>query len=241
MIPLLRAECRKLLSARSTYVIVGVALLFISFMSFFIDGFSGTAGNPGWLMSLISNATTVVSIFVAITAILLMGHEYRYNTIVYTLTSANSRITVMLAKIVAVTGYALAFTLASWLLAVLAYVLGANLSPNEGQMVLAPDLDWAQVWHSAYFVVAFGLIGLLLAFWFRHLVGAIASLFIWPAVEVMLSPLLKQNAHYLPLSLLDHVHGGINSAPSMPALWFLAYMVVAWLLTGYLFIRRDAN
>lgn len=240
MIPLIRAECRKLLTVRSTYFIAGSALLIIFFMSFYIEGIRGMSGQNVWLMSLISDVSTTLSPFVAIMAILCMGHEYRFNTITYTLTAANSRAKVMLAKILVTLAYALTFTLIAWLFAALAYMGGASLSPHPDQAVVAPQVFWGDVWRSIYFVLGFSMIGLLLAFLFRHVVGAMAALFIWPAVESLLSPLLRHNARNLPFNLLEQIHVGIGSA-SLAALLFLAYVIVGWLVVWYLFTRRDAN
>ena len=241
MIALLRAECRKLLTVRSTYIISIIALLLIGFLSFYIEGFRGMIPFPNWFMSLIGNVSTTISIFVAIVAILLMGHEYRHNTIMYTLTSANSRTKVMFAKIITVIGYALSLTVIAWVLAVFAYWLGVTLSPNELQQWITPTIEWSGVWRGAFFVVGFGLIGLLLAFLFRNLVGAIAALFILPTVEGLLSPLLKDNVRYLPFSMLEQVHSGMVGAPRTAAFLFLAYLAAAWLIAWYLFTRRDAN
>jgi len=241
MIPLLRAECRKLLSVRSTYVISAIALLLVAFLSFYTEGYRGLFAHEMWLIDLIANVSTTITIFVAIIAILLMGHEYRYSTITYTLTSANSRTKVMFAKILTVFGFTLLFTVVAWILAVLAYLAGMSLSPNEGQMWVTPELTWASIWRGAYLVVGFGLIGLLLAFLFRHLVGAIAALFIWPTVEMLLSPLLKENARYLPFSLLEQVHGGNIWSPVTAAFLFAAYLATLWLIAWYIFSKRDAN
>lgn len=240
MIPLLRSECRKLFSVRSTYVIAGGALLLVGFMSFYIEGLRGMAGREEWLLSLIGNVSTTISPFAAITAILFVCHEYRYNTITYTLTIANSRTKVLLAKIAVTLGYTFAFMLAAWLFAALAYAAGASLSPHPDQSVVAPQIFWSELWRSAYFVLGFGMFGLLLAFLLRHLAGAMAALFIWPAVEALVSPLLQHNARNLPLALLEQIHVGVGSA-GMAALLFLAYLVAGWCAAWYLFLHRDAN
>lgn len=241
MIPLLRSECRKLLSVRSTYIISAIALVLIVFLAFYAEGYKGLFVHEMWLMDLIANVSTTISIFVALIAILLMGHEYRYNTVTYTLTAANSRTKVMFAKILTVFGFTLAFTVIAWVLATLAYLAGMSLSPSEGQMWLSPEVTWQSVWSSVYMVIAFGLIGLLLAFLFRQLVGAIAVLFIWPTVEVLVSPLLKDESRYLPFALLEQTHAGSIGSPMMAAFLFAAYMAAAWLLAWYFFVRRDAN
>lgn len=240
MIPTLRAEFRKLFTVRSTYIISSIALLLIAFLSFYTEGYRAMAPLPEWRF-LIDNVSTTVSIFVAIIAILLMGHEYRYNTITYTLTATNSRTKVLLAKICAVIAFAIGLTIVAWLLSAGTYWLGVQLSPNQIQGWLTPAWHWDALWRGLFFVVGFGLLALVLAFLFRHLVGAIAALFILPMIEGMLSPLLKENTKYLPFGLLDQVHTGMVWKPLTAALLFTAYLGVAWLLAWYLFLRRDAS
>jgi hypothetical protein len=58
---------------------------------------------------------------------------------------------------------------------------------------------------------------------------------------MILSPLLKENARYLPFSLLEQIHTNSAWAPKTAALLFAAYLAAAWLLVWYLFNRRDAN
>ncbi|HZM64556.1 MAG TPA: ABC transporter permease [Candidatus Saccharimonadales bacterium] len=241
MIALLRAECRKLLTVRSTYIITVIALLLVAFLSFYIEGYKGMMPLPEWLTYLMNNVSTTISIFVAIMAILLIGHEYRYNTITYTLAAANSRTKVLLAKICTVATFALVLTVIAWGLAFAAYWCGVQLSPNQLQQWVTPQLEWEAVWRGAFFVVSFGLLGLVLGFLFRHLVGSIAALFILPTVEGILSPLLKENVKYLPFSLLEQVHIGVSWKPFTAACLFAAYLGTLWLVAWYLFIRRDAN
>lgn len=241
MIPLLRAECRKLLTVRSTYIVSAIALVLVCFLSFYIDGFRGIMPFPDWFTTLTNNVSTVISIFVAVIAILLIGHEYRHNTIMYTLTSSNSRTKVLVAKVITVAWFALVVTIIAWALAVFAFWLGASLSPNELQMWTTPEITWQGIWRGLFFVVGFALFALLLGFVVRNLAGAIAVLFIWPMVEGLLTPLLKGNTKYLPFSLLEQVHTGVVWKPLTAAFLFTAYLAVGWLLVWYLFTRRDAN
>lgn len=241
MIPLLRAEARKLFSVRSTYIISAIALALITFLAFYTEGYRGMFPTETWLTTLMANVATTITIFVAIVAILLLGHEYRYNTITYTLAAANSRTKVLLAKIITVIGFSLGMTVIAWLLAVVAYIAGVSLSPNEGQILVSPEFVWNNIWRGFYLVVSFGLIGLLLAFLIRQLVGAIAVLFIWPTVELLLSPLLKESARYLPFSLLEKIGSNSPFATNSAAFLFAAYLAALWLLAWYLFLRRDAN
>jgi hypothetical protein len=75
---------------------------------------------------------------------------------------------------------------------------------------------------------------------FRHLVGAIAALFILPIVEELLGLLLKDNVRYLPMSSLAEVNNHTTGSASA-ALLFTAYIAGAFLIAWYFFRRRDAN
>lgn len=241
MMALLRAEFRKLLTVRSTYVISIIALLLVGFLAFYVAGYKGIGGSGAlWLMDMLGQVSTTVAIFVALVAILLMGHEYRYNTIMYTLTTANSRTKVLLAKVVTVVTYSLAMLVGAVILSVLAYWLGMMFAPVT-RVLVTPELFWGDVWHATYFVVGYGLLGLLFAFIFRHLVGAIAALFIIPTVEGILSLILKDNVKYLPMTSLEQVHSHDLLSSGRAALVFAGYMAVIWLVTWYVFQRRDAN
>ena len=86
----LKAELRKLLTVRSTYIITALAFALVTFYAFYIEGFKADAArlhNPGLLASEVTGAVMTVAIFGALIGVLLMAHEYRYSTIVYTLTS----------------------------------------------------------------------------------------------------------------------------------------------------------
>lgn len=240
MTALLRAEFRKLLTVRSTYVISIIALLLIGFLGGYA-GYKGMGAEPFWLIRLLGEVSTTIGIFVALVTILLMGHEYRYNTIMYTLTSANSRTKVLAAKLLTSVAYAVVLLTATLILGALTYWLGILFSPNEGRMIIEPDFYWSDVWRAFFYVTAFGLMGLLFAFLFRHLVGAIAALFILPTIEGLLSLLLKDNVKYLPFSALEQIHTADLWSPGKAALIVAAYMAAAWIMAWYLFLRRDAN
>jgi len=247
MIALLKAEFRKLFTVRSTYVIAGFALLLIMFLAFYIGGFRLSAvelQNPLLLAGDVTSAVSTVGIFVALIAILLMTHEYRYNTITYTLTSSNSRTKALFAKFLALSSFAAVFMLviailspAMSYLGILAH--GQTLSP---QTVHYGDL----LWRSLFFGWGYGVAGLLIAALIRNQVGAIAALFVVPgAIEQLLGLLLKQNAAYLPFTSLGSVissdASGRGLSPSQAALVFTLYLVVGWAIAGVLFLRRDAN
>src|SRR5688572_10055179 len=101
MIAALRAEFRKLLTVRSTYIASLLGLLFIAFMTFYIEGIRGSEerlGTSNYLESMLVNAPPVVAqIGLFVTAMLII-HEYRFNTIGYTLSANSSRTKVLLSK-----------------------------------------------------------------------------------------------------------------------------------------------
>ncbi|MEK7153194.1 MAG: ABC transporter permease, partial [Patescibacteria group bacterium] len=104
----LRSEYRKLFTIRSTYIISGLALLLVGFISFWVMGYKGASDNPHLLMDAATMTGQAISLFMTILAILLITHEYRYNTIMYTLTSSNRRSKALLSKAIVVSVYVVA-------------------------------------------------------------------------------------------------------------------------------------
>ena len=96
----LRAELRKLLTVRSTYVVHIIVLGLTAAVSFWASGYKadGVLGSYHWQNAMLATITGV-SFFVGITPILLITHEYRHNLIYYTLTGIRSRSSVFWAKV----------------------------------------------------------------------------------------------------------------------------------------------
>src|SRR5580700_1947831 len=110
MISSLKAEFRKLLTVRSTYFIVLIVLAIVALFAGLGDGFKASAqdlSKPGVLAGQSANGILFVGVILALVGLLLLAHEYRYNTILYTITSSNSRAKSLLAKIIAVTVFAM--------------------------------------------------------------------------------------------------------------------------------------
>src|SRR5262249_37402976 len=133
MIGALKAEFRKLLTVRSTYFVTLVIIVLTCLFTYaatspeFIEdlNYKPTAQQkaehvPGPLIKsknlhsdkLRSNIleSTGAAMPIAVVVLLLMAHEFRYNTITYTLTSSNSRSRVLLAKIIVGLAYTLVAT-----------------------------------------------------------------------------------------------------------------------------------
>lgn len=260
MIPALKSEFRKLLTVRSSYVIPGIAYALLIFVLFYVVGYRNGQVNtqgPGasfFLANSISQTANVLSIFGAMAALLLMTHEYRYSTIMYSLTIVNSRTKVLLSKVVAIVAYIFVFALVGVGIALGGQLLGlhfsgASLPPQHFSLV-------NYVVETLVFCEAWALASLLFAALIRNQVAAIAVLFIVPnTVEGLLSLLLKENVKYLPFTaLLQVVTPPVNTSTSLSsigvhAIWtppqavliFLAYLVGGWAIGWILFLRRDAN
>lgn len=246
MINTFKAEVRKLLSVRSTYIISALALAIVIFVGFYVEGWRlhGAQLKDPTLLTQDVTGSLVLTIFGAIVAILLMTHEYRYNTIMYTLTINNSRLRVLAAKILVVSLYAIFLTVLVGVLAPIMTYLGVHAHGHS----LAPQIIhfWDLAWRSLFYGWAYAMAGLLLAVLIRSQPGTVAALFLLPGLaEQLIGQLLDKKAVYLPFTSLNMVIG--NSAPGggqlkpvTAAVVFGCYLVLAWLIAGILFNRRDA-
>jgi len=244
----LRAELRKLFTVRSTYYIFGFCVVLLVFFGFYVSGWrieKIDLLNPGYLSNQVSSAVSTISVFVALIAVLLVTHEYRYNTIMYTLTASNSRSKVLIAKILVITGLSVVFTIFFGLLSPIAASLGIHA--HHLKLVHQTFSYGNLLWRVLFYGWGYAMAGLLLAVLIRNQVGAIITLFIAPGVvEGLLSLLLKNNTVYLPFSALSTVIGqGMNyhnTITPLHALYvFCTYLIVGWIVAWVLFEKRDAN
>lgn len=245
MLSILRAEFRKLLTVRSTYAITGFALLLVGFIAFYGMGYSswGSDQTNEALQSHILNAISIYQVFAGIVAMLLITHEYRYNTIMHTLTISNSRMKVLLAKIIVATAYAVAFTLVGLVLTGLEIVAGIKVGGHElGVQHLA---IYSMLWRSLVFVCSGVLAGLALGFLSRSIVFALTAFFIIPStIEPLLHLVLKVNSNYLPFTVQSQIitPGGPGAYSALASAGvFTAYLLGVWIIAAILFVRRDAN
>ncbi len=249
----LKAEFRKLFTVRSTYFISLIILLFVVFMSFYIEGFRQLNGvGPHKFSTVLLGSVGFVSQLGTIICILLIAHEYRYNTISYTLTYSNSRLKTLLAKIAASISFLTVLAAVCGSLAIGLTYLGLRL---KGAAIPDQDFNVLQLFgRSIFYCVAYGLTGLLLAALFRNIVASIILLFIGiDTIETLAGLLLKENAVYLPFRALqqivitpsnqeqipDFIRGSMSIGKAM--IVYSAYLLVGWIVATILFVRRDAN
>ncbi len=257
MIASIKSEFRKLLTARSTYVLSTIGILFAGgLLCFYAQGYRATDAlqNAHFIEGIALLSVTFISVVSGIVALLLITHEYRYNTIMYTLTSSNSRTKSLVAK-----GFVIAcYTM---FLGGLMMILGPLLTKlgiaAQGAELTAQTINYGDmIWRCLFYSFGNGMAAFIMAYIIRNQIGAIVTYFIAAGtVEELLTLVLKGNAKYLPFRALNEVvnfsaqTGDAVKAAAAPAgltvgenaLIFTAYMIVGLLVTWFLFLKRDAN
>jgi len=243
----LKAEFRKLLSVRSTYFMVGAALLIVIFFAGFVSGFRAIPPDlqaHDLLVNQSTNGIVFVGLILAFAGLLLLGHEYRYNTIMYTLTAANRRYKVLLAKIITVSAFAFVTSLAVALFSPLCTIIGTHL---HGYHIAAQTFNyWSVLWRCVFCGWGYAMYAFILIAILRSQVGAIVTFLLVPLIgENILSLLLKSNTKYLPFNALQSVVAphtlGNHANSGHEALVVLVYIVVGLVISTALFVKRDAN
>jgi ABC-2 type transport system permease protein len=247
MFAAIKSELRKLVTVRSTYVITAIAIVLIAFFAFYATGWRATPMqlfDQDLLKGQIEQAVLVTGLLGSLVGVLLVTHEYRYNTIMYTLTSSNSRTKTFVAKLVAVTVFSIVFTLLMAILSPLLTVLGINAHGNE---LVPQTIPLVTIFWKVLFVGwAYSIFAFIFAMIIRVQVGAISMLFLFPAmVESLLAIALRKNAVYLPYNSLQSVlieNGALNKVSVMTAVgWVAMYAVLGLVVAHQLFLRRDAQ
>lgn len=250
MMPSMKAEFRRLFTIRSTYILTFVSLAFTVFFCFWIEGYKGLSDSPAANLSptalheILANALGMGITFATIIAILFMAHEYRYNTIMYTLTASASRTKALLAKLITMIIFTIGYGLLSVGVAFASYYVGLSLRDAS---LPAQDFNvLAELGRLTFYCAAYSLVGILLATATRSVVFAIATIFIFPtAIEQLLGLLLKDNAKYLPFTALDSTVGAAMNPSALASgtamLVSSVYLAVALVATWVLFVKRDAN
>jgi ABC-type transport system involved in multi-copper enzyme maturation permease subunit len=224
---------------------MGFALAMIMLFAFYGNGlrFAGNPNDPFILHSAVTNAVNAMAMFVSLIGVLLITHEYRYNTIMYTLSISNSRSKTLLAKLIAISCYSVVLILAIGALSPLMTTLGLHL---KGVTIAHQTIFYrALLLRVAFYGWGFAMIGAILAFLIRNQIGVIATLFLIPAmVEPLSGILLKANQVYLPFSALNvmtDVYGHSNHISyARAAVVVVIYVLVGWAIAWLSFLRRDA-
>ncbi len=248
MIADIKAEFRKLLTVRSTYVITAICLAFTILIAFYALGYRLTAVEASGSNALADSPHAViqfVGLLLGLVGILMITHEYRYNTIMYTLTAARRRWQTLASKIIVITTFAVVVGAAITIISPYLTKFGVNL---RGTQLAPQDLPLGTiVLKSMLYCWGCAMFGAIIATLIRVQAGAIVIYLLMPLlVENILVLLLKDNTKYLPFTALSHVvRDGPVSAGALSytqtVLVVLSYIVVGWLVTLVLFNKRDAN
>jgi ABC-type transport system involved in multi-copper enzyme maturation permease subunit len=249
MINSLKAELQKIYTVRATYASLAFCFLIMCVYAFWVEGYKAGDGSRSVadlhkIAFLIRDAVGNLAFFGGIVGILCFTNEYRYNTIMYTLTASNSRVRILLSKIFAVTLFSVFFTLFVAVFATILMYIGLSVKDlSLGHQSLPVDI----IYRAFFTSWGYAMIGLLFASLIRSQVGAIATFFIFPAfVEPLAGLALKDNRIYLPFTAMQQVSVPSPDlkhalSPGKAALVFSAYIVVGWIVAWYLFLKRDAN
>jgi ABC-2 type transport system permease protein len=249
MIPLLRAESRKIMTVRSTYFILVISLVILVFFAGYSTGYRIDPSdllNPTYLSSQITGAFSFLTFLIALIGLLSFGHEYRYSTIIYTLTASKSRAKILTAKILVITGLAIAFSVLVGILTPAITLAGISLHHYH---LISQSIDYGKLWWTCLFYVwGYCMLALIMIALIRNQIGAIITFLLFPTtVEGILTLWLNGNTKYLPFTALGQVLGGEGRLPTgstnihTEVLVVLAYIIVGWLVAFVLFARRDAN
>lgn len=249
MLASFKSEVRKILSLRSTYVILLIITALVVLFAFYVPGWHTTPEefmNSTYLKSQVVSAVGVLGLFAAIVAILSVTHEYRYNTIMHTLTANRSRTQVFLAKLLTLVIFAVVSTIFFGVMSPLLTVLAANM---KGFEVGVQTFDYdTLVWRMLLGGLAYVMYGFIFAMIIRVQVGAIVGFFLtFTMLENLLSLVLKTNIVYLPFQSLNMLLGigpsdlGMKLGQNEAALVVGGYIVGGLIISWLLFLRRDAS
>jgi ABC-type transport system involved in multi-copper enzyme maturation permease subunit len=250
MLTNLQSEFRKLFTVRSTYCVLLIAFA-LEFLVFWLaKGYKINPANerlalhnPHFLANQILVSSNVVGLLAAIVVVLFVTHEYRYNTIMYTLTASKNRNRVFFSKLIVVSVFSLLFGVVFAMLAPLLtrWGLAAHHIALIHQTFILRSVAWRTLFNSWGGAMLVAMIALII----RNQVGAFAVVFLLPTViEGLLSQWLNSYSVYLPFSSL-----GVLTSPSAPsnlsfahaALVGLAWIVGSGIVAWALFQTRNAN
>lgn len=247
MVATIRSEFRKIFTVRSTYFLIIFALLMVVLFAGYGDGFrasNGTLQRPGALMSESYNAIEFAGLLLSFVGLLLVGHEYRYNTIMYTLTASNRRLKVLGSKFVAASVFAVVWGLVIAFLSPLCTIVGAHLHHHP---ISPQHFDyWTVIGRCAFVGWGYAMYALILGAIMRNQVGSIVTFLLIPLLgENIIAHIFTSTTNYLPFAMVQAVvdptglgnHTTVDHAMTVS----LTYVIVGLIVSSVLFLKRDAN
>lgn len=269
MINALRYEFTRLSTIRSTYWIVGVAIvvhlivaLLISWGSTFADNVADEKWETGIFGAAVTaggsfGAPMVGAYMLGMLGVLAFGHEYRYGTIQATLTAMPSRLLVFAAK-------AAAAVMAAAFVAIACVVLGSLAVMIFGSSLPAAGDFWHISGGTIIYFMLFTLWGVALAALVRNQTVAVALLLAVPTVVELLfrvglsiaqaimnmsndSNVLETVSKYLPFDAGAEMYTYLlvdrtdpHLGPVAGGVVFAVFVALFTAAGAYRFIQRDA-
>ncbi len=248
MISAIRSEFRKLLTVRSTYLNVIACLLIVGLFAGFGSGFravQASLNSPGYLADQSSSAIMFVGLILAFVGLLLVGHEYRYNTIMYTLTMSNRRLKVLLAKFVVISVFALVASAVMIFFSPFCTILGAHLAGKT----VGPQVyhTWSILWRGLFCGWGYSVYAYALMLVLRNQIGTIVTFLLVPLIgENILIQIFKHIGPNLPFTALQATASttsldGSHTTTAHSVIVVLIYATVSLTIGAVLFLKRDAN
>jgi len=247
MINSIRSEFRKLLTVRSTYFILLISLGIIALFAGYGEGIKASTANlhdPNLLVSESYNAIVFAGFILALAGLLLFGHEYRYNGIMYTLTTSNNRLKSLSAKVFVVSIFAVVVSLLCATFSPLATLIGQHLTHKE----LVPQVFpvWTVLWHAVFVGWGYAMYAFVIIALVRSQIGAIVAFLLIPLIgENILANIFHSAPKYLPFMSLQNVvtlpGSHITTSLAHNITVALVYIIGGLLVSAVLFTRRDAN
>ena len=239
---MIAAELRKLVTVRSTWLLLGVAQLVV------VGGVSGLmmrradATSPAGQRGAIGHVG-LVALFALVLGIMAVAGEYRHRTITDTYLACPRRERVVLAKLVVAAGAGALFGVVAAGTALITTAVW--LTTKDASLATGSADLWRTVFGGIGWNVAFAALGVGVGALLTNLIGAIAAALAWFAlVEGIVAQLLGDAGQWLPFALgvaLEGAQSGGGPAPWQAAVALAGYaaaFVVAGVATT---VRRDVT
>jgi ABC-2 type transport system permease protein len=237
----MRAEVRKLTTARSTWLLLAIAQLVV------VAGVSGLMARRDDPASDDAQRGAIahvglVALFGLLIGILAMAGEYRHRTITDTFLARPRRSQTVLSKVVVSGAAGAVFGITASATALVADAVW--LATKGSSIDLANGVLWRTVAGGIGWNIAFAVVGVGVGALITNLSAAVASALAWLAlVEGVVGELLGRGARWLPFALGEALVGLPNSA-DRPPVWqaglVLAVYAVIFVAAGVaMTTRRD--
>ena len=244
MARLVRAELRKMLTVRTTYLLAAGAAA-VAVLTVFAGG-SGDpadAGRPLWEQQSWFFTTMLTRLLLVLLGIRIVTEEYRYGTLTPALLVTGSRTRLLLAKVLAAALGALTLVLVAQLSLVVASMV---FWAQRGVGLALTPADAAAMAGMAAAGVLYAALGVGLGFLLRQPVPATVGAVIWLLVgEDLLGIRIGDAAQYLPgyagLALAVGPQAAGTGSLAVSAAVLIGWTTAAVLGGGLLLRRRDVG